>query len=92
MLSLWSTALKWSKDSATHLWANLVIAASVVAGAAMTFGNELLDTAAWVLDDPDLKAQVVGYAQGHVSKDLVPLLMIAVAIVSKKARDRTLAK
>lgn len=79
---MWRAALAWSRNSATHLWSNIVIAVSAVFGAAIEFADPLAE----LLGDPDFKAQVLAL----VPHEYAPHVLIGVAVVTKIARNRTL--
>jgi hypothetical protein len=85
---MWQAFWCFSKQSATHAWANLVIALSAAIEVAAQLGDELADTVADLAGDPELKAQVLAL----VPHEHGPLVMIAIMIVTKMARDRTLVQ
>ena len=78
--SIWQRTLKAGKDSATIVWAKLVI----VAGGLVA----VLDKAADLAGDPSLTAQIQQYATPQV----VGYVMIAIMFVNVWARLRTLGK
>ena len=59
MEAIWRKALAWSRDSATHLVANVVMAGSAALEAAASFADELAAFAGDALGDPELKTQVL---------------------------------
>ena len=76
---MWKRILAWNRDSATHLVANLTIAASAAFEAAV-------ETAAFI--DDDLRAQIVAL----IPTRWVPLGTIGLMIVVKLARNRSMRK
>jgi hypothetical protein len=85
---MWQKALAWSRNSATHLWANLVIAASAVAEAIARYADQVSGVAADLAGDPELKAQLLAL----VPHDSVPLIIIGIMVITKLARNRTMAQ
>ncbi|HLN10675.1 MAG TPA: hypothetical protein VK281_17185 [Xanthobacteraceae bacterium] len=85
---MWQRALAWSRHSATHLWANLVIAVSVAAEAAAHYADQISGTVADLVGDPELKTQLLAL----VPHDTVPLVIIGIMVVTKLARNRSMAK
>jgi hypothetical protein len=85
-MTMWRIALAWSRNSATHLWANVVILVSAGLEAAAELGDQIAELAAELAGDPELKAQVLAL----VPHEHVPLVIIAIMIVTKMARNRTL--
>jgi len=86
MWELWQRALAWSKNSATHLVANVVVAGSLALELVATYAGELADLAGEAFGDPELKSQVLSVLPGKAAPVAVILIMLAV----KRARDRTL--
>ena len=85
---MWRTALAWSRNSATHLWANLVIALSALAEGAGHYADQVAGIAADLVGDPELKAQLLAL----VPHDRVPLIIIAIMVITKLARNRSMAR
>jgi len=83
---MWQRALAWSRNSATHLWANLIIAVSAAVEVIAHYGNEIAGAVADLVGDPELKTQLIAL----VPHDSVPLVIIAIMVVTKLARNRTL--
>ena len=78
--SFWQRTLKAGKDSATIVWAKVVL----VAGGLVA----VLDKIAGLAGDPSLAAQIQQYA----TPQLVSYVMIAIMLVNIWARLRTLGK
>jgi hypothetical protein len=85
---MWQSLLRRCGNSATHLWANLVIAASAAVEALANFGDQIAGTVADLTGDPELKAQLLAL----VPHDSVPLVIIGIMVVTKLARNRTMPK
>ena len=85
-MSLWNRALSTSKNSATHLVANVTIVASGALEVASQYGDQLVVMAGDLLQDPDLKAQL----KVLIPSAKWPIAVIFIAIVVKVARNRTL--
>jgi hypothetical protein len=86
MEALWRKALEWSRESATHLVANVVMAGSAVLETAASFADELATFAGDAFGDPELKTQVLALLPSRAAPVVVILIMLAV----KRARNRTL--
>jgi hypothetical protein len=78
--SFWQRTLKAGKDSATIVWAQLVL----IAGGLVA----VLDKIASLAGDPSLAAQI----QQYVTPQLVSYVMIGIMFVNVWARFRTLGK
>jgi hypothetical protein len=78
--SFWQRTLKAGKDSATIVWAKLV----VVAGGLVA----VLDEVAGLAGDPSLATQIQQYA----TPQIVGYVMVAIMFVNVWARLRTLGK
>src|SRR5579863_7835878 len=78
--SFWQRTLKAGKDSATIVWAKVVL----VAGGLVA----VLDKIATLAGDPSLAAQI----QQYVTPQIVGYVMIGVMFVNVWARLRTLSK
>src|ERR1700759_3672817 len=78
--SFWQRTLKAGKDSATIVWAKVVL----VAGGLVA----LLDKAATLAGDPSLATQI----QQYVTPQVVSYVMIGIMFVNVWARLRTLNK
>ena len=87
-MSLWQGALATSKNSATHLVANISIFAAAAVEAIAQFGDQLIVTAGDLLQDPELKTQL----HAIIPNKWWPLAMIGIMVVIKIARNRTLGK
>jgi hypothetical protein len=87
-MSLWNRALATSKNSATHFVANVTIFASAALEVASQFGDQLIQGAGDLLQDPELKVQL----KMLIPSDKWPLAMIFIAIMVKVARNRSLGK
>ena len=85
-MSMWKGALATSKNSATHLVANVTIIASGALEAASQYGDQLVVMAGDLLQDPDLKAQL----KVLIPSSKWPIAVIFIAILVKLARNRTL--
>jgi len=85
---MWRAALRWSKDSATHLVANVVIAASSALELMASYAGELADFVGDAFGDPELKMQVLSLLPSKA----VPVAVIVIMLAVKRARDRTLVK
>ena len=85
-MSMWKGALATSKNSATHLVANITIIASGALEAASQCGDQILLMAGDLFQDPDLKAQL----KALIPSSKWPLVVIGIAILVKLARNRTL--
>jgi hypothetical protein len=79
MKSLWTWALARSKDSLTHLWANVVIFASSA--------FEMADLALSLLD-PDINAQIVTVVGDLGGVHIAARVGLGLMLVTKMARDR----
>jgi hypothetical protein len=78
--SFWQRTLKAGKDSATIVWAKVVL----VAGGLVA----VLDKVASLFGDPSLATQI----QQYVTPQLVSYVMIGIMFVNVWARFRTLGK
>jgi hypothetical protein len=78
--------LSWGRNSATHAWSNLVIAVSALVAALAQFADQLAGVAADLFGDPELKAQIISV----IPHDSVPLVVIAIMLITELARNRTL--
>jgi hypothetical protein len=78
--SFWQRTLKAGKDSATIVWAKVVL----VAGGLVA----VLDKVASLFGDPSLTTQI----QQYVTPQLVSYVMIGIMFVNVWARFRTLGK
>lgn len=78
--SFWQRTLKAGKDSATIVWAKVVLLAGGIVA--------VLDKVAGVAGDPSLAAQI----QQYVTPQAVSYVMIAIMFVNVWARFRTLGK
>jgi hypothetical protein len=78
--SFWQRTLKVGKESATIVWAKVVI----IAGGLVAVLDKIADLAG----DPSLTAQIQQYA----TPQIVSYVMIAIMIVNVWARLRTLGK
>ena len=78
--SLWQRTLKAGKDSATIVWAKVVL----VAGGLVA----VLDKLASLFGDPSLAAQI----QQYITPQIVSYVMIGIMFVNVWARLRTLDK
>jgi hypothetical protein len=87
-MSLWTRALATSRNSATHLWSNLIIIGSGALEAVSQYSDDVAMFAADLFGDPDLKAQL----KSLVPDAKWPLVLIGIMVVTKIARNRTLAK
>jgi len=83
--ALYRWALARSKNSMTHLWANIVSAVSgLYLGAAWLVGHAI-DLAAWF--DPEINSQVVAVVN-DADAHLAAKVSLGLMIVTKAARDR----
>ena len=87
-MSLWHSALATSKNSATHLVANVSIFAAAAVEAVAQFGDQLIVTAGDLFQDPELKTQL----HAIIPSKWWPLALIGIMVVVKVARNRTLGK
>ena len=78
--SFWQRTLKAGKDSATIVWAKLVLVAGGLVG--------VLDKLAGLAGDPSLATQIQQYA----TPQIVGYAMVAIMFVNVWARLRTLGK
>ena len=87
-MSLWQGALATSKNSATHLVANISIFVVGAVECIAQFGDQLIVTAGDLFQDPELKTQL----HAIIPNKWWPLAMIGIMVVIKIARNRTLGK
>ena len=87
-MSLWQGALATSRNSATHLVANISIFAAAAVECIAQFGDQFIVTAGDLFQDPELKTQL----HAIIPNKWYPLAMIGIMVVIKIARNRTLGK
>ena len=87
-MSLWQGALATSRNSATHLVANISIFAAAAVECITQFGDQFIVTAGDLFQDPELKTQL----HAIIPNKWWPLAMIGIMVVIKIARNRTMAK
>lgn len=75
---MWHALLKTSKGSATHLWANCVIALSAITEIILDLSDFLLD--------PEIKDQL----SMVISPQWVPRILFIAMIITKLARNRSM--
>ena len=85
-MSMWKSALATSKNSATHLTANVTIVFAGILEAISQCGDQIVVTAGEFLQDPDLKAQLKAMIPGK----WWPLALVGMMVLIKVARNRTL--
>jgi hypothetical protein len=89
---MWQRLLAASKNSATHLWANVCIVAGGAMEALAQCGDDLMSLVGGLIDDPDLKAQLMATLKDIIPHAKWPLVLMAIMVVTKIARNRTLAR
>ena len=77
-----------SQGSLTHAWANIVIAISAVIEAIAFWAEPIANGIADLMSDPTVGPAILAY----IPSDKVPLFTIAIMLVTKVARNRTLPK
>ena len=78
----------FSRASATHAWANIVIAIGTLIEVASDFSDHIATFAADAWGDPDLRAQLLALIpQKHVG-----VVTVAIMLITKMARNRTLSR
>ena len=87
-MSLWQGALATSRNSATHLVANVSIFAAAAVECIAQFGDQLIATAGDLFQDPELKTQLKTLVPGKYW----PLALLGIMLVIKIARNRTMGK
>ena len=87
-MNVWHSALATSRNSATHLVANISIFAAAAVECIAQFGDQLIVTAGDLFQDPELKTQL----HAIIPNKWWPLAMIGIMVVIKIARNRTMAK
>ena len=87
-MSLWQGALATSRNSATHLVANISIFAAAAVECIAQFGDQFIVTAGDLFQDPELKTQL----HAIIPNTWYPLAMIGIMVVIKIARNRTMGK